>query len=71
MKKAIRSFIAILILPMMLITFSGCGGGGAKMSANTTTLGQELTDLKAAYDQGVISEKEYERLKKDVIKKHK
>jgi hypothetical protein len=39
----------------------GCGGGGAKTyyMNRTTTLGQELTDLKTAYEQGAITEQEY------------
>ena len=50
---------------------SGCGGGGATFhAASDKTLGQELQDLKASYDKGIISEKEYESIKKQLIKKY-
>ena len=31
--------------------------------------GQQQIDLKAAYDQGVISKSEYERKRKDILRK--
>jgi len=34
-------------------------------------MGQELLDLKKAYDEGVITEREYERAKKDIMRKYK
>lgn len=33
-------------------------------------MGQELTDLKKAYDTGVINEKEYEKSKKNILKRY-
>ena len=51
--------------------FAGCSGGGAEVQTQTTTttVGQELTDLKAAYDKGIINQDEYERLRKKVMKR--
>ncbi|MEX1298235.1 MAG: SHOCT domain-containing protein [Desulfotignum sp.] len=66
-------FIRLVILISMLgiATFMiGCGGGGAKVQATSTTIGQELQDLKTSLDQGIITEKEYERAKKDILKKY-
>ena len=63
----------LIILCALFVTFSlvdcaGCGGGGeARIEARTTTLGQELQDLKSAYDQGIITENEYKRKKKDLL----
>ena len=56
---------------MLLVTISlaGCGGGGAKMEARTTTTGQELIDLDKAYQQGLLTEKEYESKKKEIMKR--
>ncbi|CAB5079361.1 hypothetical protein D3OALGA1CA_1544 [Olavius algarvensis associated proteobacterium Delta 3] len=34
-------------------------------------MGQELIDVKKAFDEGVITEREYERAKKDILKKYK
>jgi len=47
----------------------GCGGGGAEVKSRTTTTttGQELIDLKAAYDKGVITKDQYESQKKKIL----
>lgn len=34
-------------------------------------MGQELIDVKKAFDECVITEREYERAKKDILKKYK
>ena len=48
-----------------------CGGGGAKVqtSSTTATKGQELMDLEKAYKQGIITEKEYKKQKKKILKR--
>jgi hypothetical protein len=46
----------------------GCGGGGAQVKAKQTTLGQELSDLDKAYKDGIITEKEYNKAKNDLLK---
>jgi hypothetical protein len=33
-------------------------------------MGQELMDLEKSYKDGIISEKEYEKAKKDILKKY-
>ena len=53
------------------LVLSGCGGGGAKTEVSTKTLGQELTDLQQAYEAGAITESEYEKSKKSLLKKYK
>jgi hypothetical protein len=64
--KHIRMFML-----MVLVTFSltGCGGGGATMEATTTTTGQELLDLDKAYKAGLMTEKEYNNKKKEIMKR--
>ncbi len=47
----------------------GCGGGGAQVQQSNATLGQELQDLQAAYEKGAITEREYEKAKKELLKK--
>lgn len=45
---------------------TGCGGGGVEVKSHTTTttVGRKLMDLELAYKGGVITEKEYESVKK-------
>ena len=66
------SVVALLIFVILMGgVFAGCGGGGAKVQQSSTTLGQELTDLQAAHEKGIISDKEYERARKEILKKYK
>jgi len=49
----------------------GCGGGDAELKTHTTTTttGQELIDLKGAYDKGVITKDQYESQKKKILER--
>ena len=51
---------------------AACGGGGAKntIQATNTTVGQELMDLDESYKKGLISEKEYEQAKENILKRY-
>lgn len=57
--------IGILVTSLSL---GGCGGGGANVKARTTTVGQELMDLDAAYKAGIITEREYKQKKEHILK---
>ena len=59
---------AVIILLFSGAGFVGCGGGGAEIKAKQTTLGQELSDLDKAYKDGIITEKEYNKAKNDLLK---
>lgn len=63
--------MVLLATLLATVSLAGCGGGGAKSStslqATTTTMGQQLIDLKASYDKGIISEQEYNKAKKDIL----
>ena len=64
------SFVRIFIVFIMLTIgagFIGCGGGGADIKASNTTVGQELMDLEKAYKEGIITEKEYKKTKKQIL----
>jgi len=70
-KRSIATALAAAVcLSLFLVLAAGCGGGGAKsaIDAKTTTTGQELIDLQKAYDQGIITTKQYEDQKKKILK---
>jgi uncharacterized membrane protein len=58
----------VIILLLSGVGFMGCGGGGAQVKAKQTTLCQELSDLDKAYKDGIITEKEYNKAKNDLLK---
>ncbi|WP_435640251.1 SHOCT domain-containing protein [Micavibrio aeruginosavorus] len=62
----------LFLLPLSLVMLAGCGGGGSdtKNINTTTTMGQELQDLKAAKDQGLLSDSEYDSARDDVLEKY-
>jgi hypothetical protein len=66
-----KAFLSGMAL-MALVGLGGCCGGGTTVkdqsTTTTTTLGDELKDLKEAYDKGIISEKEYNTSKERIIK---
>ncbi len=63
----------IALSTCFVLGLSGCGGGGAKVEAvsTTTTMGQELQDLEAAYQKGIITESEYNSGKKNIMDRYK
>ena len=67
-----RAFALVLTISLS-VTFLACSGDKKKAKSEsitvTTTLGQELLDLKKAYKDGIITEKEYEKAKKALIEK--
>jgi len=71
MVKVIRaSLVGMMII--LAVGLGGCCGGGSTVktesTTTTTTLGDELKALKDAYDQGIISEHEYNVSKEKLIK---
>lgn len=52
---------------LLSIALAGCGGGSADVTNTTVSEGQELIDLKRAYDLGVITEEEYEDERREIM----
>jgi len=50
---------------------AGCGGDTAVPQTTSVSQGQELTDLQRALDAGAIDQKEYDALKRVVLKRGK
>lgn len=71
MKPSIKKLLVFMVGLLLCVAFAGCGGGGAKVSAITTTQGQELIDLQKAYDQKIITEKEYLKMRAAIVKNKK
>ena len=73
-----RKFLLItLVLAVAVTLTTGCGGGRggkatveSKNTTMTTTMGQELLDLDAAYQKGIIDEKQYNDSKKAILKRY-
>jgi hypothetical protein len=73
MSRSIRAKICVAaILAFFPFAVAGCCGGGSDVKSETTnystTLGQELSDLQKAYEQGVITEKQYREAKEKLLK---
>jgi hypothetical protein len=62
--------LSIVGVMALISTLAGCSGGGARVQSDvtTTTKGQQLIDLQKARDSGAIDQKEYETLRKKVLK---
>lgn len=65
-----NNLLPLLVLIISSSVLGGCGGGTSSVQASTTTIGQELMDLQKSRDQGIVTEKEYERAKKDILKRY-
>ncbi len=56
---------AVLGLATLLMA---CGGSDSQVVNTQSTMGEELLDLKKAYEAGAISERDYERAKRRILK---
>ena len=65
---SMSKLLSVIFLTSVIAT--GCGGGGANVSASSTTMGQELIDLEESFNKGIITEKEYKAAKKDILNRY-
>ncbi len=70
MKRFAVILFAAVAMMGMGVTLTGCGSTTKTeiKESPKTTLGQELIDLEAAYNKGVITKDEYEKQKKALLK---
>ena len=75
MKRSRILIFSLLIMIALSLSSCGCLSGGkggeaqVQSTTRTTTLGQELQDLDEAYKKGIITEKEYKKKKKQLLKR--
>ena len=63
-----RILPTVLFVPLAGCLLTGCFPTAKVQSENQVSVGQQLTDLETAYRQGIITEKEYLKLKKAIIR---
>ncbi len=60
--------IILLMLATLIVSCGSFNEGQAELHINKNiSTGQELLDLKAALDKGIISEEEFDKLREDII----
>ena len=66
-----RTLVACAVCGILLFGVAACGGGGTqvKSEVSTTTVGQQLMDLKKALDAGAMTQQEYEQQRKKILEK--
>jgi hypothetical protein len=70
-KRNARHFILVIVL-MGIGGLGGCSSGSDTIvEQNQQTYGQQLIDLKAAYDKGILSEREYNKSRDAIVDKMK
>jgi len=79
-----RLLLGLIVLSglLALVLTGCCGGGGTKEvkevkepviitpsgSSTAPTTGQQLQDLKAAHDQGALTDEEFQKAKEKILK---
>ena len=48
-------------------TLCGCGGSSSNVENKSTTVGQELQDLEAARNKGLLTEDDYQRQREAIL----
>jgi uncharacterized membrane protein len=64
----------VAVLFVVAASLSGCCGGSktveqTPVNVQTKTTGEQLMDLQKAYESGAIDEKQYNKMKQEIIEK--
>lgn len=62
-----RQTACAAVVGAALMAAVGCVAVGGRSETNPPTLGQQLIDLKRAYDTGAITESEFDQAKADLL----
>ena len=60
--------VIALSLGALSLSLAACGGGGATTAIQAQTTGQQLIDLKTALDAGVITQREYDTKRREILR---
>jgi hypothetical protein len=63
-----RLLVALVLASSVAAGCLSFGGGSDTTTVNQPTVGQQLLDLKKAYDAGTISQEEYERMRQAILR---
>ena len=68
----VQRVVVLAVCGLLLVGVAACGGGGAdvKSEVSTTTVGQQLIDLKKALDSGAMTQQEYEKERKKILERN-
>ena len=64
----LRSILSTFALIAIFSSLTSCFSSSKVLSKNEASVGQQLIDLEHARDQGIITQKEFDKLKKSLIK---
>ena len=66
---SIRVFTSAILFAAVSASLTQCGSGKPKVTTTSErSVGQQLVDLEEARQQGLISDREFKRLKKAIVK---
>jgi hypothetical protein len=65
---------AAVVMLALVASMAGCCGGSktveqTPVQVQTQTTGEQLMDLQKAYESGAIDEKQYNKMKQEIIEK--
>jgi hypothetical protein len=67
-----KRVVNLAVLAVCIVALSGCGREPTPLNTvSSNTIGQELVDLKKAFDSNVITEKEYQAQRKAILDQNK